>query len=236
MVVRGHPGYIPGFLGGFAGPGLRVVIQLDLAAQRPRDVNVSNTPPSRRAASDRQSRTRYVVHRYLKNRSTIKSLDHPVTANIEPTWSCTDNQKKPRGITLREPKEMWQFKFLPPQATPPRAYSRSQGVLSGVVTTSCLPLDTRLSVTTSTERLRRVALAYVVGVTLDVSWQIIEGRSWFFSGSAMSLAPSSINPEERIPRETKKGNLLLLYARNLTAFCTYFNEHTLTSHRSCVTT
>ena len=52
----------------------------------------------------------------------------------------------------------------------------------------------------------------------------------------MALAPSSINPEKRIPRETKKGNLLLLYARNLTAFCTYCNEHTLTSHRSCVTT
>ena len=94
----------------------------------------------------------------------------------------------------------------------------------------------KIGVTTSTERLRRVALAYVVGVTLDVSCHIIEGRSWFFSGSAMSLAPSSINPEKRKPRETRKGNLLLLYARNLTAFCTYFNEHTLTSHRSCVTT
>ena len=86
------------------------------------------------------------------------------------------------------------------------------------------------------DRLRRVALAYVVGVTLDVSWQILDGRSWFFSGSAMSLAPSSINPEKRKPRETKKVILLLLYARNLTAFCTYFNEHTLTSHRNCVAT
>ena len=94
----------------------------------------------------------------------------------------------------------------------------------------------KIGVTTSTERLRRVALAYVLGVTLDVPWQILDGRSLFFSGSAMSLAPSSINPEKRIPRETKKGNLLLLYARNLTAFCTYFNEHTLTLHRNCVTT
>ena len=94
----------------------------------------------------------------------------------------------------------------------------------------------RIGVPTSTERLRGVALAYVVGVTLDVSWQIIEGRSWFFSGSAMSLAPSSINREKRKPRETIEGNLLLLYARNVTAFCTYFHEHTLTSHRSCVTT
>ena len=76
----------------------------------------------------------------------------------------------------------------------------------------------------------------MVGVTLDVSWQIIEGRSRFFSGSAMSLAPSSIKREKRKQRETIEGNLLLLYARNLTAFCTYFNEHTLTSHRSCVTT
>ena len=94
----------------------------------------------------------------------------------------------------------------------------------------------KIGVTTSTERLRWVALAYVVGVTLDVSWQIIEGRSWFFSGSAMSLAPSSINREKRKPRETIEGNLLLLYARNVTAFCTCFDEHTLTSHRSCVTT
>ena len=59
----------------------------------------------------------------------------------------------------------------------------------------------KIGVTTSTERLRWVALAYVVGVTLDVSWQIIEGRSWFFSGSAMSLAPSSINREKKT-----KGN------------------------------
>ena len=94
----------------------------------------------------------------------------------------------------------------------------------------------KIGVTTSTERLRRVALAYVVGVTLDVSWQIIEGRSWFFSGSAMSLAPSSINREKTKPRETIEGNLLLLYARNVTAFCTSFHEHTLTPHRSCVTT
>ena len=94
----------------------------------------------------------------------------------------------------------------------------------------------KIGVTTSTERLRWVALAYVVGVTLDVSWQITEGRSWFFSGSAMSLAPSSIIREKRKPRETIEGNLLLLYARNVTAFCTYFHEHTLTPHRSCVTT
>ena len=38
------------------------------------------------------------------------------------------------------------------------------------------------------------------------------------------------------PRETIEGNLLLLYAQNVTAFRTYFHEHTLTSHRSCVTT
>ena len=94
----------------------------------------------------------------------------------------------------------------------------------------------KIGVTTSTERLRRVALAYMVGVTLDVWWQILDGRSWFFSGSAMSLAPSSINREKGKPRETIEGNLLLLYARNVTAFCTYLHEHTLTSHRSCVTT
>ena len=83
MVVRGHPGYIPGFLGGFAGPELRVVIQLDLAAQCPCDMNVS-TP--------RQAGEQVQVGRGEHGTSciaiwridqAIKSLGLPVTANIE---------------------------------------------------------------------------------------------------------------------------------------------------------
>ena len=67
--------------------------------------------------------------------------------------------------------------------TPLRA--RSQGVLSGLFTTTCLPLNTTPCVSTSSAWLRRVGVAYLVGANINISWHTFNARSCLPASSAM---------------------------------------------------
>lgn len=69
--------------------------------------------------------------------------------------------------------------------TRPRACWPPWGFLSALAITMYIPLDATLCVGTSSEPLTRATLAYLVGVNMKVSWQMLESIS-FPSSSAAS--------------------------------------------------